>query len=91
MEKPDRDRTEARAAEENSTFLQKYPTTRSCRKRRNTCAKCKNFWQKANFARYYTTVKGDRRASADDLLAVTKRYPLYSKSDRALWMLGDIF
>ncbi|HWT87494.1 MAG TPA: hypothetical protein VN454_01735, partial [Candidatus Angelobacter sp.] len=23
--------------------------------------------------------------------AVTKRYPLYSKSDRALWMLGDIF
>jgi hypothetical protein len=25
------------------------------------------------------------------LIGVTKRYPLYSKSDRALWMLGDIF
>jgi hypothetical protein len=36
-------------------------------------------------------VKGDRRASAGRLLSVTKRYPLYSKSDKALWMLGDIF
>jgi hypothetical protein len=36
-------------------------------------------------------VKGDRRAAAGRLLAVTKRYPLYSRSDEALWMLGDIF
>jgi len=36
-------------------------------------------------------VKGDRRAAAGRLIGVTKRYPLYSRSDRALWMLGDIF
>jgi len=36
-------------------------------------------------------VKGDRRAAAGRLLSVTKRYPLYSHSDEALWMLGDIF
>ena len=40
---------------------------------------------------YYYYVKGDRRAAAGRLLSVTKRYPLYSKSDQALWMLGDIF
>jgi outer membrane protein assembly factor BamD len=40
---------------------------------------------------YYYYVKGDRRAAAARLIGVTKRYPLYSRSDRALWMLGDIF
>jgi hypothetical protein len=36
-------------------------------------------------------VKGDRRAAATRLLGVANRYPLYSKSDRVLWMMGDIF
>jgi hypothetical protein len=36
-------------------------------------------------------VKGDRRAAAGRLMPLVKRYPLYSKSDSALWMLGDIF
>jgi hypothetical protein len=40
---------------------------------------------------YYYYVKGDKRASAARLLTVTSRYPLYSKSDQALWMMGDIF
>jgi hypothetical protein len=40
---------------------------------------------------YFYYVKGDKRAAAARLIAVTKRYPLYSKSDHALWMLGDIF
>jgi hypothetical protein len=40
---------------------------------------------------YYYYVKGDKRAAAARLIAMTKRYPLYSKSDHALWMLGDIF
>jgi len=39
---------------------------------------------------YYYYVKGDKRAAAARLLAVTNRYPLYSKSDQALWMMGDI-
>jgi hypothetical protein len=40
---------------------------------------------------YYYFVKGDKRAAAARLIALTKRYPLYSKSDHALWMLGDVF
>src|SRR5262249_6198204 len=40
---------------------------------------------------YFYYVKDDRRAAAGRLLPLTKRYPLYSKSDEALWMLGDIF
>jgi len=40
---------------------------------------------------YYYYVKGDKRAAAARLLMVTNRYPLFSKSDEALWMMGDIF
>jgi hypothetical protein len=40
---------------------------------------------------YYYYLKGDRRAAAGRLMPLVRRYPLYSKSDTALWMLGDIF
>ena len=40
---------------------------------------------------YYYYIKGDRRAAAGRLIPLVRRYPLYSKSDTALWMLGDIF
>src|SRR5260370_33212473 len=40
---------------------------------------------------YYYYVKGGRRAAAARLLSVANRYPLVTKSDKALWMLGDIF
>ncbi|MFL5329821.1 MAG: tetratricopeptide repeat protein, partial [Gemmataceae bacterium] len=40
---------------------------------------------------YFYYVKGDKRAAAARLIALTRRYPLYSKSDKALWMLADIF
>jgi len=36
-------------------------------------------------------VKGDRRAAAGRLAPLVSRYPLYSNSDEALWMLGDLF
>ena len=39
---------------------------------------------------YYYYVKGDRRAAAGRLMPLVHRYPLYSKSDTALWMLGDV-
>jgi len=35
--------------------------------------------------------KQSYRAAAARLLTLTRRYPLYSRSDRALWMLGAIF
>jgi hypothetical protein len=40
---------------------------------------------------YFYYVKGDQRAAAARLMALNKRYPLFSKADRVLWMLGTIF
>jgi len=93
MEKPDRDRTEARAAEEEfQTFLQKYPNDPLVPQTTQHLREVQELLAEGEFRiGYYYYVKGDRRASAGRLLAVTKRYPLYSRSDRALWMLGDIF
>ena len=93
MEKPDRDRTEARAAEEEfQTFLQKYPNDPLVPQTTQHLREVQELLAEGEFRiGYYYYVKGDRRASAGRLLAVTKRYPLYSKSDQALWMLGDIF
>src|SRR5947207_8161712 len=93
MEKPDRDRTEAKAAEEEfQTFLTKYPKDPLVPKAQQHLRDVQEVLAEGDFRiGYYYYVKGDRRASAGRLLSVTKRYPLYSHSDEALWMLGDIF
>jgi outer membrane protein assembly factor BamD len=93
MEKPDRDRSEARAAEEEfQTFLAKYPNDPLVPKAMQHLRVVQEVLAEGDFRiGYYYYVKGDRRAAAGRLLSVTKRYPLYSKSDQALWMLGDVF
>jgi len=93
MEKPDRDRTEAKAAEEEfQTFLAKYPKDPLVTKAEQHLRVVQEVLAEGDYRiGYYYYVKGDRRAAAGRLLSVTKRYPLYSKSDQALWMLGDIF
>src|SRR5215470_3562679 len=93
MEKPDRDRSEARAAEEEfQTFLAKYPKDPLVPKAMQHLRVVQEVLAEGDFRiGYYYYVKGDRRAAAGRLLSVTKRYPLYSKSDQALWMLGDVF
>ena len=93
MEKPDRDRTEARAAEEEfQTFLAKYPSDPLASKALQHLRVVQEVLAEGDFRiGYYYYVKGDRRAAAGRLLSVVKRYPLYSKSDQSLWMLGDIF
>jgi outer membrane protein assembly factor BamD len=93
MEKPDRDRTEAKAAEEEfQTFMAKYPKDPLVPKAEQHLREVQEVLAEGDFRiGYYYYVKGDRRASAGRLLSVTKRYPLYSRSDEALWMLGDIF
>lgn len=93
MEKPDRDRSEAKAAEEEfQTFLQKYPKDPLVTKAEQHLRIVQEVLAEGDYRiGYYYYVKGDRRAAAGRLLLVTKRYPLYSKSDQALWMLGDIF
>jgi outer membrane protein assembly factor BamD len=93
MAKPDRDRTEAKAAEEEfQTFLAKYPKDPLVPKAQQHLRDVQEVLAEGDYRiGYYYYVKGDRRAAAGRLLSVTKRYPLYSHSDEALWMLGDIF
>ena len=93
MEKPDRDRTEAREAEaEFQTFLQKYPKDPLADKAMQHLREVQEVIAEGDFrVAYFYYVKGDKRAAAARLMGVTNRYPLYSNSDRALFMLGDIF
>jgi outer membrane protein assembly factor BamD len=91
--KPDRDRTEARAAEEEfQTFLEKYPKDPLAPKAEQRLRNVQEIIAEGDYRiGYFYYVKGDKRAAAARLIAVTRRYPLFSKSDKALWMLGDIF
>jgi outer membrane protein assembly factor BamD len=93
MAKPDRDRTEAKAAEEEfQTFLQKYPKDPLAPKAEQRLRNVQEIIAEGDYRiGYFYYVKGDKRAAAARLIALTKRYPLFSRTDRALWMLGDIF
>jgi outer membrane protein assembly factor BamD len=93
MAKPDRDRTEAKAAEdEYQTFLAKYPKDPLADKAQQRLRDVQEIIAEGDYRiGYFYYVKGDRRAAAARLISVEKRYPLYSKSDKVLWMLGDIF
>jgi outer membrane protein assembly factor BamD len=93
MQKPDRDRTEARAAEdEYQTFLQKYPSDPLADKAQQHLRDVQEVLAEGDYRiAYYYYVKGDKRAAASRLTTITTRYPLYSKSDHALWMLADMY
>jgi outer membrane protein assembly factor BamD len=93
MAKPDRDRSEAKMAEEEyQTFLEKYPKDPLAPQAEQRLRNVQEVIAEGDYRiGYYYFVKGDKRAAAARLIALTKRYPLYSKSDHALWMLGDVF
>ncbi len=93
VEKPDRDRTHARAAQDElQTFLQKYPNDPLAPKAEQRLREVQEVLAEGDFrigAFYFT--RQSYRASAGRLLSVANRYPLYSRTDRALWLLGSIF
>jgi outer membrane protein assembly factor BamD len=93
MAKPDRDTTHAKAAEEEfQTFLTKYPKDPLAPNAQQKLREVQEVLAEGQFRiAYYYYVKGDRRAAAGRLIPLVRRYPLYSKSDTALWMLGDIY
>jgi outer membrane protein assembly factor BamD len=93
MAKPDRDDTHAKAAEEEfQTFLLKYPKDPLAPQAEQKLRDVQEVLAEGQFrVAYYYYVKGDRRAAAGRLIPLVRRYPLYSKSDTALWMLGDVF
>ncbi|HEX2714863.1 MAG TPA: outer membrane protein assembly factor BamD [Candidatus Acidoferrales bacterium] len=93
MEKPDRDRTEGRLAEDEfQTFLQKYPNHPLSQQAEQRLREVQETLAEGDFriARFYY-VKGSMRAAGARLLELTNRYPLYSQADRAVWMLGNVF
>lgn len=94
MEKPDRDRTQAREAEDAfQTFLQKYPKDPLADKAAQHLREVQEVLAEGDFriGYFYYTTRGDKRAAASRLASLVNRYPLYSKTDHALWMLGNIW
>ncbi len=93
MEKPDRDRTQARMAEEEfQTFILKFGDHEMAPQAEQRLREIQEVLAEGDFriALYYYR-KGSFRASGGRLLEMVDRYPLYSQADRSLWMLGDIF
>ncbi len=93
LEKPDRDRTHARAAEDEfQIFLSKYPNDPLAGKAEQHLREVQELLAEGDFRiGYYYYVKEDKKAAESRLRAIINRYPLYSKSDRALWMLANIW
>lgn len=93
MEKADRDNSQAEAADQEfRIFLQKYPQNPLVPKATQYLRNVQEVLADGEFrvARFYY-VKQDYRASAARLVEVSDRYPLYSQSDDALFMLGSIY
>jgi outer membrane protein assembly factor BamD len=93
MLKSDRDPTEAESAEsEFQNFLLKYPTSRLVPQAEQDLRNVQEVLADGEYriGRFYY-LKPDYPAAAARLMEVVERYPLYSNSDDALWMLGDIY
>src|SRR6202790_1250754 len=93
MEKTDRDKSQAAAAEDEfQAFLLKYPQSPLLPKAEQSLRDVQEVLADGQYkvARFYY-LKQDYRAAAARLVALTERYPLYSQSDEALWMLGDVY
>lgn len=93
MEKPDRDATQARLAEQEfQTFLLKYPKSPLAPQAEQDLRDVQEVLAEGDFrVAHFYYIKGDYRASAARLIELTDRYPLYSRNDTALWTLGDIY
>ncbi|HTR47224.1 MAG TPA: outer membrane protein assembly factor BamD [Verrucomicrobiae bacterium] len=93
MEKADRDNSQAESAEDEfRTFLLKYPQSPLVPRAEQYLRDTQEVLADGEFriAHFYY-VKQDYRAAAARLVEVSSRYPLYSQSDLALSMLGNIY
>jgi outer membrane protein assembly factor BamD len=93
IEKSDRDNSEALSAEaELQTFLLKYPNDKLTPFAEQKLRDVQEVLADGEYkvARFYY-LRPDYQASAARLVELTERYPLYSQSDEALWMLSSIY
>jgi|GEM_PF-274179 len=93
MEKPDRDTTQALEAEQEfQIFLRTYPKSPLVPQAEQHLRDVQEVLADGDFriAKFYY-LKQDFPASAARLMELVERYPLYSQTDQALWMLADIY
>lgn len=93
MLKSDRDPSEADSAEiEFQNFLMKYPQSPLDGKASQDLRNVQEVIADGEYkiGRFYY-LKPDYPAAAARLTEVVERYPLYSNSDDALWMLGNVY
>jgi outer membrane protein assembly factor BamD len=93
MEKPDRDRTEAMAAESAfQSLLQKYPDGPMAAEAQQRLREVQEVLAEGEFriANFYFIRRADRAASVR-LTRLIDRYPLYSQADRAIWALATTY
>src|SRR6185437_768631 len=93
MEKSDRDSTQVQAAEDAfQTFLLKYPQSKLVPEAEQRLREVQEVLADGEFriGEFYY-VKQDYPAAAARLIEISERYPLYSRSDSTLWMLGDVY
>ncbi|HEY4741179.1 MAG TPA: outer membrane protein assembly factor BamD [Candidatus Acidoferrales bacterium] len=95
MEKADRDDSQAQFAEDEfQSFLLKYPNSPLVPKAEQKLREVQQVLADGDFrvAQFYY-VKGPRsyRAALARLNEIIDRYPLYTQSDKALWMAGNIY
>jgi len=93
MGKADRDNSQGESAEDEfQAFLLKYPQSPLVPQAEQDLRNVQEVLADGYYrvARFYY-LKRDYRASAARLVDLTQRYPLYSQSDMALAMLGDVY
>jgi len=93
MEKADRDTSQAQLAEDElQAMLLKYPQSPLAPQAEQRLREVQEVLADGQFkiAKFYYG-KQDPRAAGARLMELTDRYPLYSQSDEAYWMLADIY
>ncbi|MGA8223656.1 MAG: outer membrane protein assembly factor BamD [Candidatus Acidiferrales bacterium] len=93
MEKADRDNAQAQMAEDElQTMLLKYPQSPLAPQASQRLREVQEVLADGDYkvAKFYYA-KGDTHAAGARLIELTDRYPLYSQTDEALWLLGDLY
>jgi outer membrane protein assembly factor BamD len=95
MEKSDRDNSEAESAEDEfQAFLLKYPNSPLVPKAEQHLREVQEIIAEGEYrVAHFYYLKGPRsyRAAAARLNEIIERYPLYSESDKALFLAGNIY
>lgn len=93
MEKPDRDTTHAlKAEEECRQLLVQFPNSKYAPNAQQLLRNIQEVLAESEYrvGNFYHT-KGSNPAAANRLQSLVDQYPLFSRSDEALWMLADSY